>query len=173
MATATAFTTAITAGNLGESTSATLFSLGSDPYAQEFTTGSATNGYTLKSATLDFTAVTNASNIAVSLRAQVSDSPAATDLVTLTGTPADGQVTFNCSGASCNLSASTDYYVVVRRTSGFTNAGHLRTTTSDNETLQPSTNGWSIANLAVYQQGSWIDEPASHAMKVELEAVAR
>ena len=145
----------------------------SDRWGQEFTTGSASGGYTLLSVTLDFTALTNASNITVSLRAQESGSPASTDLVTLTGTPADGQTTFNCSGASCNLSASTSYYVLVRPTSGFVSPGNLRTTASDNETLEPSGNGWSIANTAVYQQANWLDEPGSHAMKVEIEAVAR
>ena len=62
---------------------------------------------------------------------------------------------------------------VVRPISGFIRPGNLRSTASDSETLQPSGNGWSIANAAVYQQGNWLDEPGSHTMKVELEAVAR
>ena len=172
LATATAFTTAITASNMNEAQATTLLAL-SDRWGQEFTTGGATNGYTLLSVTVDFTAVTDPSNITVSLRAQESGSPASTDLVTLTGAPADGQVTFSCSGASCNLSASTSYYVVVRPTSGFVSPGNLRTTASDNETLAPTGNGWSIANAAVYQQANWLDEPGSHAMKVELEASTR
>ena len=163
----------VTAGNISETNANALLNINTLAYGQEFTTSSAAGGYTLRSVKLDFTALTNPSNITVSLRAQESSSPASTDLVTLTGTPADGQVKFTCSGASCNLSASTSYYVVVRPTSGFVSPGNLRTTASDNETLQPSTNGWSIANAAVYQQANWLDEPGSHAMKVELQAIAR
>ena len=60
---------------------------------------------------------------------------------------------------------------MVRPTSGFISPGNLRTTTSDNETLQPAGNGWSIANLARYQQANWLDEPGSHTMKVKIEAL--
>ena len=64
---------------------------------------------------------------------------------------------------------SNTYFVYVTGGGG----GNMSTTASDNETLQPSGNGWSIANAAVYQQANWLDEPGSHAMKVELEASAR
>ena len=49
----------------------------------------------------------------------------------------------------------------------------LNSTASDNETLAPSTNGWSIANAARYEQGAWAEYPGGVSMKVELEAVAR
>ena len=59
------------------------------------------------------------------------------------GGGAQGQRTFNCSGAGCNLAASTSYFIVIEN--GF---GNLKSTGSENETLQPSGNGWSIANGA-------------------------
>ena len=171
VATASAFTTAITAGNLGETTGTALLNINNLAYGQAFTTGSASNGYTLLSATLDFANVLNASSITVSIRSEASNQPGSTDLATLSGTPASGQQTFTCSGSGCNLSASTTYYVYVVATG--TNAGNLSSTASDNETLAPSTNGWSIANAVRYEQGAWTEHPSSAAMKVELEAVAR
>ena len=150
VATATAFTTAITVGNLGETGSINLISVTNLAVGQAFTTGSATNGYTLKSATLDFATVVTADDITVSIRSEASNQPGSTDLATLSGTPAGGQQTFNCSGSGCNLSASTTYYVYVAASSAATT---LNSTASDNETLAPSTNGWSIANAARYQSG--------------------
>ena len=173
LSTTASFTTNVTAGNLSETTAQTLFALG-DKWGQQFTTGSASGGYTLLSVTVDFTAVTNPTGITVSLRAESSGSPGETDLATLTGTPADGQVTFTCSGSGCNLAASTSYYVIVgpAHLLGIS-PGNLRTTASDSETLQPSTNGWSIANTAIYEQGNWLNEPSSHAMKLSVEAAVR
>ena len=107
----------------------------------------------------------------VSIRSEATNQPGSTDLATLSGTPASGQQTFNCSGSGCNLSASTTYYVYVVATA--IAGANINGTASDNETLAPSTNGWSIANAARYQQGAWGEYPGSLAMKVELEAVAR
>ena len=92
-------------------------------------------------------------------------------MATLTGTPAFGQQTFTCSGSGCNLSASTTYYVYVVATAAA--PANINNAASDNETLAPSTNGWSIANAARYQQGAWAEYPGGVSMKVELEAVAR
>ena len=171
VATASAFTTAITVGNLGETGSLTTLTVDSGKaFGQAFTTGSATNGYTLKSATLDFGTVVTASAITVSIRSEASNQPGSTDLATLSGTPASGQTTFNCSGSGCNLSASTTYYVYVAATSA---AATINTTASDTETLAPSTNGWSIANAVRQQQGGWGEHTGGVSMKVELEAVAR
>ena len=50
---------------------------------------------------------------------------------------------------------------------------NLPSTASGNETLAPSTNGWSIANAVRYQQGAWAEHPQGVSMKMELEAVAR
>ena len=114
----------------------------------------------------------NASAITVSIRAKQSgsDQPASTDLATLTGTPASGQATFTCS-TGCDLDASTSYYVYIDSTTS--NAANLNSTESDNETLQPSANGWSIANATRYEQGAWALHPSGVSMKVELEAVPR
>ena len=80
-------------------------------------------------------------------------------------------MTFNCSGSGCNLSASTTYYVYVVATAAA--PVNINGTASDNETLAPSTNGWSIANAARYEQGVWAEYPHGVSMKMELEAVAR
>ena len=137
-------------------------------FAQEFRTGSETGGYTLKSVTLDFSVVTNASAFSASIRSKQSNGhPGTTDLATLSGTPASGQIVFTCS-TNCNLAGSTDYFVYV--TASNTNAALLNATSSDSETLTPSANGWSIANTARYQADSWGEHPQSWALTMKVTA---
>ena len=162
----------VSVSNLGEADGPAAFNLSSD-YAQEFTTGSAAGGYTLSSVTLDFTIITNASQIEASIRAvQSNDTPATTARATLTGTPAVGEVTFTCDATNtnndCSLAANTSYFVYVDALS-FT-ANQQTTTASDDEDLQPSGNGWSIANAARYQADSWNEHPQSLAMKMSVSA---
>ena len=169
LATAAPFTTGASVSNLSETEASASLNLGND-WGQEFTTGSAANGYKLQSVTLDFAIVNPSGNITVSLREQQSNNhPATTALATLTGTPAQGQVTFTCSGAGCNLNASTTYFVFV---DGNEVVSNLRSTASDNETPQPSGNGWSIENAVRYQAGSWALHPQGVSMKVKIEAVS-
>ena len=158
--------------NLGKADGPAAFNLSSD-YAQEFTTGSAAGGYTLSSVTLDFTIITNASQIEASIRAvQSNDTPATTARATLTGTPAVGEVTFTCDATNtnndCSLAANTSYFVYVDALSFTPN--QQTTTASDDEDLQPSGNGWSIANAARYQADSWNEHPQSLAMKMSVSA---
>ena len=162
----------VSVSNLGKADGPAAFNLSSD-YAQEFTTGSAAGGYTLSSVTLDFTIITNASQIEASIRAvQSNDTPATTARATLTGTPAVGEVTFTCDATNtnndCSLAANTSYFVYVDALS-FT-ANQQTTTASDDEDLQPSGNGWSIANAARYQAHSWNEHPQSLAMKMSVSA---
>ncbi len=162
----------VSVSNLGKADGPSAFSLSSD-YAQEFTTGSAAGGYTLSSVTLDFTIITNASQIEASIRAvQSNDTPATTARATLTGTPAAGEVTFTCDATNtnndCSLAANTSYFVYVDALSFATN--QQTTTASDDEDLQPSGNGWSIANAARYQAHSWNEHPQSLAMKMSVSA---
>ena len=168
LATASAFTTGVSVSNLSETEASTALNLGTD-WGQEFTTGSAANGYKLQSVTLDFALVNPSANITVSIREQESNNhPATTDKAALTGTPATGQVTFTCSGAGCNLNASTTYFVFV---TGGDSVSNLKSVTSDNETLQPSTNGWSIENATRYQGGGWGLHPQGVSMKMKIEAL--
>ena len=162
----------VSVSNLDKADGPAAFNLSSD-YAQEFTTGSAAGGYTLKSVTLDFTIITNASQIEASIRAvQSNGTPATTARATLTGTPAAGEVTFTCDATNtnndCSLAANTSYFVYVDALSFATN--QQTTTASDIETLQPSGNGWSIANATRYQADSWNEHPQSLAMKMSVSA---
>ena len=169
IATASAFTTGVSVSNLSETEASTALNLATD-WGQEFTTGSAANGYKLQSVTLDFALVNPSANITVSIREQQSNNhPATTDKAALTGTPATGQVTFTCSGAGCNLNASTTYFVFV---TGGDSVSNMKSVTSDNETLQPSGNGWSIENATRYQGGGWGLHPQGVSMKVEVKAVS-
>ncbi len=172
LATAASFRTGVSASNMSETNASTALNFGTD-WGQEFTTGSAAGGYKLQSVTLDFGAVANASNITVSIRERQSNNhPATTALATLTGTPAAGQVTFNCSGAGCNLDASTTYFVFADGNVSDPTS-NMRSTTSNNQTLQPSNNGWSIADGVRYAGGNWALHSSGVSMKVEFEALVR
>ncbi len=144
LATAAAFTTPVSVSNLSE-TVAGLFTVGSNAaYAQEFTTGPNTGGYTLSSVTVDFTLVTDASAVTVAIHDSAIELS-----TTLTGTAATGQAEFTCS-SNCELDADTSYFVHVSASSA-----HLTNTESDAETLTPSGNGWSIADAARDQSDNW------------------
>ena len=138
--------------------------------AQEFTTGNNTGGYTLTSVTLEFGTVANAGAVTVSIRGKQSNGqPATTATTTLSGTPVGGQkVTFTCS-TNCALAASTDYFVYV--SANVANAAYLYTTMSDAETLEPSGNGWSIADAVRVQSNSWALHTDGRAMFIGIEAV--
>ena len=154
--------------NLSETEASTALNLATD-WGQEFTTGSAASGYKLQSVTLDFSLVNPSANITVSIREKQSNNhPATTDKAALTGTPATGQVTFTCSGAGCNLNASTTYFVFV---TGGDSVSNMKSVTSDNETLQPSGNGWSIENATRYQGGNWALHPQGVSMRMKVEAL--
>ena len=158
LATAASFTTAVTVSNLGETNSALSHLIsGVARWAQEFTTGSNSGGYTLSSVTLNFSEVNSgANNITVSLRSRLSNGKpnTTTALATLSGTVAAGDSIFTCSGAGCALEAGTQYFVHVVGT-GNSQQAKMNTTESDAETLQPSGNGWSIANAVNYSGQNW------------------
>ena len=106
--------TAVTASNLGQSTTNTLHPI--DAYGQGFTTGNA--DATLLSATVQFGDAFGSVNATVSLRAaQSNGKPATTNRATLSGTPVKGQQsTFTCvDGGSndCSLDANTKYFIYV------------------------------------------------------------
>ena len=145
-----------------------------DGYAQEFTTGSATGGYTLSSVTLDFTLALSPSAFTVAIHGKQSNGkPATTARATLSGTAASGNVTFTCTAGSnnnCSLDASTPYFVRISTSGGY--AAYAHTTSSDAETLQPSNNGWSIADVAIYEGGGWVAYPSGEAMRMTVSATA-
>ena len=171
-------------GNLGEtSVSAYCFSgfalSKSQQCAIAFTTGSRSGGYTLKSVAGRFAAKQGSpDNIIVKVHAADSgnSSNPGTEVVTLSGSDPDtgGLHIFTCSGANCALSASTKYFVVMSTadTSGATALYRLERTTSDAEAVHPTGNGWAIANVARYKQGSaaWADIGNSHTVLLHVAA---
>ena len=174
LATTSAFSTAVTVSNLGES-NATSHSVGANTkWAQEFTTGNNGGGYILSGVTLNFHEVHNAANISVSLRSRLSNGKPDTTaaLATLSGTAVVGNSTFTCSGAGCALDANTQYFVYFEGV-GSASDGQAYTTLSDAQTLQPSGNGWSIADAARYSGNSWNEISASRALKIGVTALPK
>ena len=114
--------------------------------------------------------MSNAANITVSLRSRQSTGDLGTELATLSGTAASGQATFTCSGSGCALTTGGRYFVYIAGT-GSSDA-NLTTTASDNETLQPSGNGWSIANAA-YDAGLSGLHPGGVSMKMRVTALSK
>ena len=138
-------------------------------WAQEFTTGSATDGYNLTGVTLDFETVNNASGIEVAIYSKSGGDVGTKTGASLTGSPAVGQVTFACA-ANCALAANTSYYVHVSAT-GQGN-GKLNNTASGGQTLVPGDNGWDMADIAINESTGFGPFSASaNAMKVKLDVV--
>ena len=125
-----------------------------------FTTGTATNGYTLDSVTTNFgPRAGNPASLTVALHAASGNKPAsaAIDSATFSGNESpgtEGEYTYGCSGDGCQLSANKTYYLVI----GTTNAGDgnyylWRLTDSDNETTSPSNKVWYISDT-IWAAGS-------------------
>ena len=169
------FTAAVTVSNLSKSNATTHTLSSTVAWAQEFTTGSNAGGYTLSSVTLSFDQVINAGSITVTLRARLSNGKpnTTTALATLSGTPAVGDSTFTCSGAGCALEADTQYFVHIWASTGSQQAALVNTTSDDNETLQPSANGWSIANSVNYSGNSWDPTTQGRSLKLKVTAVPK
>ena len=173
LATAAAFTTpqqVVSVSNLSETTATNAHVLDT-AIAQEFKTGANTGGYTLSSVQVEFEFVLNAGAVTVTLRERLANGqPATTVLATLSGTAAAGAATFTCS-SSCDLSASTSYFVYAAASS--TGAAYARLTDRDTEALTPAGNGWSIANASRYQQGLWGEFPGGLSMKIKVTATEK
>ena len=117
----------------------------------DFTTGAEGGGYTLTSVTVEFAVPTGTpGNALITLHAVDANNtarPDATALATLSGTSPTtaGQYVFTCSGAGCDLTASTRYFLGFSAASGnSTNLQRVALTTSDAPTLDPANNGWSL-----------------------------
>ena len=169
-------TSDVSVGNLGEQADNASCSIGYSgtnnvKCATAFTTGGNSAGYTLKSVTGLFDAkFRNPGDIVVAIHAADttnSSHPASSASITLTGSDPDaaGLHTFTCS-SGCDLTASTTYFVVMSTadTSGTRQLYSWRRTTSDDETVRPSTaTGWAIANDGLHDIGSgWAALPRNH-----------
>ena len=169
-------TSDVSVGNLGEQADNASCSIGysgtnSEKCATAFTTGGNSAGYTLKSVTGLFDAkFRNPGDIVVAIHAADttnSSHPASSASITLTGSDPDaaGLHTFACS-TGCDLTAGTTYFVVMSTadTSAPRKLYSWRRTTSDDETVRPSTaTGWAIANDGLHDIGSgWAALPRNH-----------
>ena len=166
IATTSAFTTnGVSVSNLSQSVHTehcTVYS--SSKCALGFTTGSNSTGYTLDVITAEFLSVIgDPGDLVVTLHADNSGVPADTSLATLSGSnpvanTRSGNYAYTCSGAGCTLSANTTYFVQFSATKGTDsrNSYGLATTLSDQQTLVPASNGWSLADKMDYKTtGNW------------------
>ena len=122
--------------------------------ANGFTTGNETNGYTLHSVTLEFSgSYGNPGSVAVALHEASGNKPSNDAISNATFSGNDpiatgvSTPTYTCSGAGCQLSASTTYFVVLT-TPDTTGSKYyfVHITSANGETGVPSGNGWSIAD---------------------------
>ena len=140
-----------------------------------FETGNATNGYTLHSVTLKFLSQDGTpGNFNIALYETSGDYPTGSAIpnATLSGSAprTAGDYTYTCSGAGCDLRKETKYVVVMSSPDSSNddiNQYQWRLTSSSNETLYPSNNGWSIPAKAVGRQGgNWYKADAAGMVKV-------
>ena len=171
LATATAFNTVgVSVSNLTEAGSSPSTMTLTRRWAAPFTTGSNPSGYTLHSAILRLqrSAVTVTANwtIQTSMTSGSDVIPTDTVVATLsngTVTTAYTNVINACTESqsnSCALSPNTTYFVVGTLTGSGSPQVLWNYTTSANETLIPSGNGWSIGSKAWYSDysnssGAW------------------
>ena len=142
-------------------------------YAQAFTTGSNSTGYTLTSVGLGMDFGTNRSTFTVAVHASSSGAPGAS-LGTLSapGTLANGTNTFTHDGL--DLDPTTTYFVVIDTTTqgGFAGS-RIRATTSDDE---EGATGWSISNAGHFRDwdstGAWT-AGSTDAYKIGVNGVAK
>ena len=170
---AVTFSTQLTVSNLSESSynSGCNFNQGSK-CGLAFTTGGNGGGYTLNSVAAKFLGKYGTlGDIVVTLRAAKTVSygdgkaPADDYLATLRGSNPDtpGTYAYTCSGSGCALSPNTTYFVQTEATSG-TGLGAYYIwddAQSNNETLVPSGNGWTLSNghdVYDYDEGQWLWE---------------
>ena len=180
IATAPLFTTGYSVSNLAETATTTPCGPSGDhKCAVSFDTGP--SDYVLSQVIAEFDQkIGSPGNIVVSLRADNNGEPAGGDaLATLSGpNPTDAKkYTYTCSGAGCALSGNTPYFVQFTAASGNTGTEYyrLKTTTSDDETLVPMSNGWTLANQGIfsYNNGSWTGFLANDTLKVKVVAMLK
>ena len=166
IATTSAFTTnGVSVSNLNQSVHTEICTVySSSKCALGFTTGSNSTGYTLDVVTAEFLSVIgDPGDLVVTLHADNSGVPADASLATLSGSnpvanTRSGNYAYTCSGAGCTLSANTTYFMQFSATKGTDSRDiyGLATTLSDQQTLVPAGNGWSLADKMDYKTtGNW------------------
>ena len=147
---------AVLVSNVGQATFTPTITIGTNPVAQKFTTGSTTAGYTLESLEIEFAvAVGTPANLRVELWSATSGGAPDSKLAGLTvpSTVGVGAVAFDAP-SNTSLDASASYFMVVYRSG--TTTGSLRTTRTNNEDTG-SASGWSIGDTRHGRSGtSWV-----------------
>ena len=180
------FTTAgVSVSNLGKQAGigSALFVGVNSGYKQEsansFRTGNSSNGYILHSVAAKFTGASGSpSNLTFSLHApDTNDASKPADSAIANATFSGGNpslsgistVSHTCSGVGCQLTASTDYFIVANTTAtAGSNYYYWDTVAETSETKVPSNNGWSIGNNGLNQISTtgWFVNSEPLAVKV-------
>ena len=145
---------------------------------QAFTTGSNANGYTLTSIAGSFSGSIGDPGIVVKLHAASGSTPGTeVSNATFSGNnpTSEAKHVFTCSGAGCALDANTTYFVTFTTPPNTTGYYPLKGVSSDNETLVPSGNGWSIANTSVSKDGTgpWYTLASGNSGQIKVTAETR
>ena len=184
LAAATPFTTQVSVDNLDKGP---VFQWpcgisGNSDCAVAFTTGSNASGYTLTAITARFADKSDSSgnlgNLVVTLRSDDSGRPYDREyLANLTvGSNPDtaGDYRFTCDGAGCALSPNTTYFVMLSADAGSTanyETYNWQSTENNNEDLNPTGNGWTLANGTDHRSGEIWQTEYSDTGKMKITAM--
>ncbi len=168
------FTTPVGVGNLSEtSTQGSPSTSGGAWIANAFTTGSNTNGYTVSEVTVPISPGNGSGNVTLRIFSKnISTAKPVSSLVTLTNTgDAAGAYTFSCSGAGCDLSAGTGYFLVLSAATGYNY--RWAATASNNQT---GSVGWSIGDTytaSLDSGSSWTPDANVRVTKFSITAAPK
>ena len=185
LATATAFTTALSVSNLNKSVGNSHLFVGVNSNADQdsavsFRTGNNANvgSYTLHSVSAKFTGGQgNPGAFSFTLHAPDTNDntkPAATAIANATfngnnpSTSSTSTVTHTCSGVGCQLAKNTTYFVVASAAAASgSHYYYWQSVSETTETKVPSDNGWSIGNEGLNKLiQTWIKNTQPAAIKV-------
>ena len=168
LAAASAFTTGgVSVSNLGESGTSPSFLTLTQRWATAFTTGSNSSGYTLHSATMPLSRNASGGTVTWTIRTGKTSGDNVVPSDTVEATLASGAIGTSTSNVintctvsqshSCALQKDTTYFVVGTLTGSGDPQVLWNYTSSFNETLVPSGNGWSIAEgwRSQYNSSAW------------------
>ncbi len=163
LATATPFTTHVAVDNLDKATYQYNCPVsGNTRCAVAFTTGSNASGYTLTAITARFAATLDPNDALGDLIATIHpdesgrpDTRSTLATLTVESNPvAAGDYRFACAGNGCTLSPNTTYFVMFNATAGSSNSERYNweSTENNDENLNPTGNGWTLADGTDAQQ---------------------
>ena len=155
--------------------------LQSHDYAQAFTTGSNSGGYTLSSVDVPFHALTDStafSKMTAVVHANTEGAPSSVIVGTLTNPTYRVASTpvyrFAAPGQGYGLAKDRTYWIVLDVTAAVSGNNSIRSTASDAEDTD-SASGWSIANnghsRARTSSGAWTS--SGHSTKIRINGVAK